>query len=78
MKKEMTEEQKKHSLDMILDAINFVGTAAKLSRALDVTPATVSNWVNGKTSPGMANAYMVQKITKGKVKREQIRPDLFF
>ena len=61
--------------EYIQQAIDIVGSTAKLARQLEITSATVYNWLWGKTIPDPINCLKIQKATKGKVKAKDIRPD---
>lgn len=58
-----TEEQVK----AIKRAVVWAGSQAKLADAIEVTPATVSNWVNGLNGVTENNAKLIQAFTEDAV-----------
>ncbi len=56
-------------------AVDCFGSAAKLARALDVSPMSVSNWK--KRGVPVKRAKQIERITDGRVKAGQLRPDIF-
>lgn len=77
-KLKMNEEQKAISKDTIRKTIEFFGTSANLARVVKLSPAAISRWLNNKTTPSMSTALKIHKATKGKIKKEDIRPDIFW
>lgn len=51
-------------------------SAASLADRLEVTPATVSYWVSGNRRPDIANCKRIEFATGGKVRCEDLRPEL--
>lgn len=72
----MTDDQKTYCRSKIMELMFEIGSASKLSRALGVRAGAVGNWIHGRTFPNMENALKIQKISKGKIKRHEIRPDI--
>jgi DNA-binding transcriptional regulator YdaS (Cro superfamily) len=56
-------------------ACDHVGGAAKLARALSVTPPTVSEWVSGRRDVPVLRCPQIERITQGAVTRRDLRPD---
>lgn len=61
--------------ESIRKAIDIIGSTAKLARSLEITSATVYNWLWGKSIPDPINCLKIQKATKGQVRARDIRPD---
>lgn len=59
----------------ILEAILILGNATKLADALGIKSATVSNWKKNKALPSFENAVGIEKVTDGRIKKEDLRPD---
>lgn len=58
-------------------AIEIVGTQAELARALGVTPQHVWNWLNRDEKVPAEQVIPIERATEGKVKRHDLRPDLY-
>jgi len=56
-------------------AINFFGNQSKLARVIGVDPMAVTQWK--KRGVPLARAIQIDKLTKGAVKKEYLRPDIF-
>jgi len=55
--------------------IEYFGNKADIARAFDVTPQAVNAWfVRGVP---VKRAIQIERMTQGKVKREDLRPDIF-
>lgn len=52
-------------------------TQAKLAMSLDVDQSLISQWLNGKTKITAERASQIEEATKGKVRRHELRPDLW-
>lgn len=50
---------------------------ADFAAQLEVTPGLVSQWLSGRTAITAERAIQIEDVTKGFVKRAQLRPDLF-
>ncbi len=61
----------------ILKAIRIVGTQERLAEMLGLTKQAVNQWATGVRGPTPYQCVMIEKITKGKVKRVELRPDIF-
>lgn len=57
-------------------ACALVGGKARLSEILDVTPATVSQWVHRRRPVPSERCSQIEAATNGLVTCEQLRPDL--
>lgn len=56
---------------MIGDIIKELGGTVKVARMLDVTPASVSQWINKDTIPPL-RAIQLEKVTDGKIKASDL------
>lgn len=52
------------------------GEAARLARAVDVSPVMLSLYASGKKKPGPSTAASLERETRGQVACEDTRPDL--
>lgn len=52
------------------------GAGAQLARDLGVAPETVSQWKAGSKRPSIEHAIRVERITRGVVRVEDLRPDM--
>ena len=57
-------------------AISRFGSQAKLARAIGVTPMAVTNWKKRGGVPA-EQCGKIEVVTGGKVKRRDLRPDIF-
>jgi DNA-binding transcriptional regulator YdaS (Cro superfamily) len=70
--KEQIEQQEKEQLEA---AVAWAGSASVLASLLDVTPQVVHGWIKrGRISATSAD--VLEKITNGKFKRSEMRPDV--
>jgi DNA-binding transcriptional regulator YdaS (Cro superfamily) len=69
----MNTETKPHP---VRRAASAVGGVAALARALNLAPPTVSQWISGDRPIPTDRCIEVEKITKGAVTCEEMRPDL--
>ncbi len=58
-------------------AISFYGSAAALAREMGVTRGHVSHWVTGRHLITPERCKQLEDLTKGRIKRADLRPDLF-
>ena len=65
----------KFNTEEIKKAIEIVGGVTKLAKELEVSYHTVLTWKNGRSSASPLNCINIEKVTKGKVKRENILPE---
>lgn len=57
-------------------AIDHFGSQVALAEALDCRPQAVWNWLwRGQVPPN--RAVDIERVTRGEVKRAELRPDLF-
>lgn len=47
------------------------------AKSLDVSKGLVWQWLNGRTEITAEKAVDIERVTRGEVKRQQLRPDLF-
>jgi DNA-binding transcriptional regulator YdaS (Cro superfamily) len=66
------EEFNKHAIEK---AIAIFGSMEALSKEINSTLASVSNWKHGKVVPKEEFCAAIEKATKGQVTREEIRPN---
>ncbi len=67
-----------HSIEAIQSAVDACGgKPADLAREAGVSWQQVKLWLTGRTIVTAERAVAIEEITKGKVTREEIRPDLF-
>ena len=57
--------------------IQRFGSQNELARALNISQAAVSAWLNEKWLIPAATAIKLEVMTGGKVKAKKLRPDLF-
>lgn len=63
-------------MDALGKAISRFGTQAKLAKAIGVTPMAVTNWKKRGSVP-VDQCGKIEVATGGKVKRRDLRPDIF-
>lgn len=72
----MTSNTVKEKNSIAQAAIDWAGTQIELGKRIGCSQATVSQWLNtGQLDAEMA--LRLQKVSKGKFKAKQIRPELF-
>ena len=49
----------------------------QIASELGVTSEAVRSWVNGTRRPRVEYVLMLEEITKGKVTRKELRPDIY-
>lgn len=52
------------------------GNGLRLAKLLHVAPSTLSNWAAGRRRIPLERALDIERITKGKLKVEQLRQDI--
>lgn len=57
-------------------ACQVVGSQRRLAELLEVTPATINQWVSGKRPIPMDRCVDIERVTDRKVTCEELRPDL--
>jgi DNA-binding transcriptional regulator YdaS (Cro superfamily) len=58
-------------------AIDIAGGVVELSKLLGVPHSSVSRWLNTDMPTPIKHAIKIEKLTKGKVKAKDLRPDVF-
>ena len=53
------------------------GTKVDFARQLDITKTWLSLIISGRKMPSASLCTLIEKITNKKVKRKELRPDLF-
>jgi DNA-binding transcriptional regulator YdaS (Cro superfamily) len=72
----MTSKTVKEKNSIAQAAINWAGTQIELGKRIGCSQATVSQWLNtGQLDAEIA--LRLQKVSRGKFKAKQIRPELF-
>lgn len=62
-------------MDALMRAIQHVGSQSGLARYIGSTPQTVSNWIKRGNVPA-EHCPAIERATGGKVRCEEIRPDV--
>ena len=57
-------------------ACEIVGGQSKLASCLDVTPATINQWVKGVRPVPAVHCPDIERLTKGEVRCEALCPDV--
>lgn len=57
-------------------ACDFVGGPKRLADSLGVSPPTVHQWINGERRVPAERCLSIERVTKGKVRCEDLRPDV--
>lgn len=60
----------------IRKACEYVGGVSALAQRLDITSSAVSQWVNGLRRVPAEQCPKIERITAGKVRCENLRPDI--
>ena len=63
-------------MSAIARAIDCLGTQEKLAKAIDLTQAAISQYVIGLKRPSAEVAIRIEAATRGRVRVEDIRPDV--
>lgn len=53
------------------------GIQARLAEAINVSPVLIHQWASGKRSVPAIRCKQIEFATNGKVKRHELRPDIF-
>jgi DNA-binding transcriptional regulator YdaS (Cro superfamily) len=57
-------------------AIEILGGVSEMAKRIDVSPSAITNWrARGRVPPERCRA--IETLTKGKVTRRDLRPDVF-
>lgn len=59
----------------LLEAVALFGTAARLSRAMNVSPSAVHEWAAGRRPMPIERCVQVEQLTGAKVRRWHLRPE---
>lgn len=71
----LAKEIKEKQVNSLLKLIEWFGSQKRLAAELEVSKQVVSNWVSrGRISSTMA--IKAQSVTRGKIKKEELRPDV--
>lgn len=60
----------------LIQAIEIFGNQRKLAAAMGVVQSAISQWLTNNRVPPI-RAIMIERLTNGAVKREELRPDIF-
>lgn len=52
-------------------------TQASFAERLGVTQGLIHQWLNGRTRITAERAKQIEKVTRGKIKSHELRPDIF-
>lgn len=63
-------------MNAISKAIEIVGSQEQLAKAVDLTQAAISQYATGLKRPSAEVAIRIEAATKGRVRVEDIRPDV--
>jgi DNA-binding transcriptional regulator YdaS (Cro superfamily) len=66
---------KMNAKESIEKAIEIVGGAKELAEKMNVSYKSVLDWKNGRVKLSPINCVKMEKLTDGKVKREDILPE---
>lgn len=58
-------------------AVSLIGSQASLAKQLGVQRSTVNSWIHGRNKIPPEAAIKIEKLTNSKVKKKELRPDLF-
>ena len=72
----LTRDQLESSNRALKKAIEFYGSQRKLALALKITPQAITHLLKGHPI-SLGNAIKIEQLTKGEVKRSDLRPDYF-
>jgi len=63
--------------NMIEQAISITGSKSKLCRAIDMSPPFLTQILKGERPLPARYALAIEQATDGKVRKEQLRPDIY-
>ena len=63
-------------MNAVARAIDCLGTQEKLAKAIDLTKAAISQYATGLKRPSAEVAIRIEAATRGRVRVEDIRPDV--
>lgn len=64
-----------YNIEALRKAVEIVGSQSKLARMLDLNTNSVYGWMRGQSVPSPINCIAIEKVTEGKIKRDDILPD---
>lgn len=64
------------SMNAISKAIDCMGSQEQLAKAVELTQAAISQYVTGNKRPSAEVAIRIEAATDGKVRAEEVRPDV--
>lgn len=68
---------KKTNKQVLKDAINLIGGVVKLGKKLNIHYTAISKWTHTSTDIPIKHAIKIEKLTNGKIKAKDLRPDVF-
>lgn len=69
--------EKEGTHEGILKAVEYFGSSSILASKLNMTPPSISAWLHNRHNVPIRKAFQIEKITSGKVKARDLRPDVF-
>ena len=63
-------------MNAISKAIDCLGSQEQLAKAVDLTQSAISSYVTGNKRPSAEVAIRIEAATDGKVRAEDLRPDV--
>lgn len=66
-----------HDINVLERAVECLGSAAALAKAIGVSPMAVSHWRSARRALSAVRAKQIEQATNGQVRRHELRPDLF-
>lgn len=52
-----------------------MGSLSKLALALNMTYGSIFKWAHGQAIPSPLSCMKIEKVTKGKIRKEDVRPN---
>lgn len=69
----MNKKTNQHLIDFLMSFTHLKDAA----NALGISKSTVTLWIKGSRKPSLLHCYKIEKLTKGKYKAFDLRPDFF-
>jgi len=66
--------RRQFKVEEVKKAVEVLGGRVAMSRALNVSYQTISDWVNDKKTPSLDNCIRIESATEGKIKARDILP----
>lgn len=63
-------------MSAIVRVVQIVGSQRRLADLLGVKAPTVSQWIKGRRQVPVLRCLEIERITRGEVSREDLRPDI--